>query len=180
MSRSSFPAPAGRPPAVGAALLVGVVLLAAAVVAVRDGAVGLGWTGGPELIRSAVDGLDGRRLGASTFLAIGVVLAVLGLLLVLSALRRAKPTHRPVGDETVWVSPRALAAIAAAAADRTAGVLEIGRPVVRRRRIRVPVTVMPDHDDPASVRAEAEANATAAVAVLDAMPVVVVLEEATA
>lgn len=179
MSRS-FPAPAGRAPAVTTALLVAVVLLAVAVVAVRDGAVGLGWTGGAELIPKAVDALDGRRLGAFTLLGIGVVLAILGLALIASALRRATPTHRPVGDGTVWVSPRALAAIAATAADRTAGVLETGRPTVRRRRIRVPVTVMPDHDDPASVRTEAEANARAAVAVLDAMPVVVVLEEATA
>ncbi|MBZ5735710.1 hypothetical protein K8Z61_14545 [Nocardioides sp. TRM66260-LWL] len=176
-----FPAPSARPAATGTVQLVSVVLLVVAALAVRDGAAGLGWVSGSPWLPTLADRLDGRQVTASVLLAAGIVAAAIAVLLLLPALRPARRTHRAVGsDGLVWVSPRALAALAVAAVDRTPGVLEVGRATVKRRRVSIPVTVLPDHADPASVRAAAEANARAAVAVLDDLPVVVTLQEVSA
>jgi hypothetical protein len=136
--------PRGRPAASGVSLVLAVALVSVAVVSVHDLAVERGWTGGPSWTGSLVDDLDGLTAGTGVVVA-GVVLAVVGLLLVLSALKPAPRTHVATPGETdVWVTRRAVRAVAVGAAEDTGGVLEAS---ARHRRGRVVVTVQSDHAD---------------------------------
>lgn len=90
--------------------------------------------------RRLLEGLD-HTTASGTTTAIGLVVAVLGLALVATALRPARRTHLRVrGDADVWLTPRAVGALASGAAMRHAGVLDARVERVRRRRVTLAVT----------------------------------------
>lgn len=104
--------------------VLAVLLLALAVLLGREAAVGLGWLGGSPWLPSASKALDG--LAAQTWMiAAGVVLALVGLWLVVTALRPRSRKTLPVTAETgVFVETRDVARLASAAAREVDGVLD--------------------------------------------------------
>ncbi|WP_139977349.1 hypothetical protein [Nocardioides litoris] len=131
--------PRTHPGAGGVTVLVCLLLAGLAALGVQDLLASQGWTAGEPWLLTAVDAVDGLAVGAATTAA-GVVLVVLGLAVLLLAVRRGRPTHlRTSASAETWVSPRALGALAARAADRAPGVLHTS--VVRSTRRSVVVEV---------------------------------------
>lgn len=140
-------APRGTPPVVPAVVLVVLALVALAVVAVHDLAVARSWTTGEAWVPALLDALDGLSASPLTT-AVGIAAAIAGLALVVAAVRPAPRTHRAsAGEEDLWVSDRAVGALARSAADRSAGVLAAR---VRRSTARaVVLEVQATQDGPA-------------------------------
>lgn len=116
-------APRSAPAALALGLLLSLLLVTVAVITVRDLVVGQGWAEGSPWIPSWVDGLDGLTPGTPVLVA-GIVAALVGLLVLVLALRPGRKTHVPAargGD--LWLTPDAVATVAATAADRTSGTL---------------------------------------------------------
>lgn len=138
--------PRARPAAVPVALLAAAALVAVGVVAVRDLAVSQGWSAGSPWIPDLVQPLDG--LQASTGLSIGGgIAALVGFLLVRSALKPGRPTHlRASGETDLWLEPRALGALAQSVADRVAGVVSAEATRSGRRRVVIEVVTTEDEE----------------------------------
>lgn len=103
--------------------VLAVLLLALAVLLGREAAVGLGWLQGEPWLPSAAQALDG--LGAQTWMiAAGIVVALVGLWLLVTALRPRSRKTLPVTAETgVFVHTSDVARLASAAAREVDGVL---------------------------------------------------------
>ncbi len=139
--------PTGRPAASGASLLLGLALIGLAVVSVHDLAVDRGWAGGPSWTGSLLDRADGLTAGTGVVIA-AIAAVVVGLLLLVAALKPAPRTHDSTpGEPDVWVTRRALRAVAVGAAEDTAGVVAAR---ATHRRGRVVVTVQSDRPDAAT------------------------------
>lgn len=115
--------PKARPTAALVAIIIALLLIALAVVAIRDLAAAQGWVNGSPWSTSVLKPLDG--LTPSTGLVIVAVLVVLlGLWIVWLSLKPAKRTHvRANVDEDVWFTRAAIATLAQTTADRTPGVI---------------------------------------------------------
>ncbi len=139
-----IPPPRARSAAVLVSVLLALLLVALAVVAVRDLAVSQGWTTGSPWSLSLVRDLDG--LTDSVWVtATGVVVALVGLVLVWLALKPGARTHLAGrSDSDLWVSPGAVAALARGTADRAPGVVSADVRRVSRRRITVEVVTNRD------------------------------------
>ncbi|WP_370288337.1 DUF6286 domain-containing protein [Nocardioides sp.] len=145
VNADAAPAPRSRPAAASTAVLLAVLLLAAGAVVIADAAGSFGSTG--SLAEKTFDGLDGLKASGATTGA-GAALAVIGLLLVIAALKPRGRTHLAVdGPVDLWVTPRAAATIAAQEAEEHPDVLEARVESANRRRITLVVTprsVVPD------------------------------------
>lgn len=141
---TATPAPTARPAAQAAAVVVGLLLLALAGALVRDAAVALGWLSGSSWTLALLRDLDGLTSTAAVQAA-SAIAVVLGVLLVLVALRPARATHRAAGDG-LWLSPAAMTALAATVADRTPGVVGVDTRRSGRRRIALDVVSGARHD----------------------------------
>lgn len=149
--------PRARPATAGLGILVAVGLVALAVLGVHELAVDRGWASGSSWVKSVLDALDGRTADTATAV-LGAAVAVLGLLVLLVALRPGRATHVPTtGEPDVWLSRGAVAALAAATADRQVGVVEAGAEV-SRRRITLRVVARTDRDGVETRVREALAN----------------------
>lgn len=139
MSAAVSRPPRARPPAVPVALALALGLIAVGVVAVRDLIVSQGWANGTpwsEVVVSAFDGLT----ASIAVVAGGIAVAVIGLLLIWLSLKPGRKTHlRASNAEDLWLSQRALAALAVAVADRAPGVIAAEATRVTRRRVVVQV-----------------------------------------
>ena len=163
--------PRGRPAASGVALVLGVALVGIAVVAVHDLAVDRGWATGSSWTGSLVDRLDGLTAGAGV-VAVGVVLTLVGLLVLVAAVKPAPRTHQATpGEADLWVTPGAVRALAVGAAEDTAGV-ESARARLRRGRL----SVTAQSDDPGADRL-VEAAVRESLAGLTAHDIVVTTEK---
>lgn len=163
--------PRGRPAASGVSLVLGAALIGVGVVAVHDLAVDRGWSGGPSWTGSLLDDVDGLTAGTGVVVT-GVAAVVIGLLLLVAALKPAPRTHETTpGQADVWVTRRAVRAVAVGAAEDTAGV-ETAR--ARHRRGRVVVTVQSDRPDAATL---VEASVSEALAGLTTHAVSVTTKE---
>ena len=159
-----------RPPAlrhrsVPLAVLLGVLLVAFAVVAVRDLAVSQGWAQGEPWLAAGVRSLDGLEAGTAT-LVVATVVGLVGLLLLVIGVSPAQRRYVRATEATqLWSTPAAIGEVARTAADRAPGVLaaRVGR--ATRRRIVLHVTTRGDaaSDDTtlAGVREVAASPATA-------------------
>lgn len=134
--------PRRTPVSTWTALVPAALLVAVAVVAVRDLVVSQGWSSGTPWVSTAVDRLDG--LGASTGLAVvGGAVALLGVVLLLVAVMRGRRTHLPVtdarvpDDTDVWLTPDALGELAHEIVDRTPGVVSADVRRAGRRKVVV-------------------------------------------
>ena len=163
--------PKARPAASGVSLVLALALVGVAVVAVRDLAVDRGWADGTTWTGDAVDRLDGIEAGIPA-VVVGVVMALAGLWLILTAVRPAARTHETTsGPSDVWITRSAVRAVATGAAEQTPGVAAASS---RHRRGRVVVTVQSDRPDVAS---QVEANVRTALEGLSTHDVAVRTEE---
>lgn len=122
--------------------LVGALLLAGlAVLFGQHAAAERGWTG-DSWLREALGVLDDAQ-PSNPVLAVAVAAVLLGLWFLIAACVPARRSHLRVdGRDDLWVSPRALEALAADAAERSPGVLH-GRGEIRRKRLRVEALLAP-------------------------------------
>ncbi len=154
--------PRARPPVAALASVLALLLVALGGVAIRDLAVAQGWASGTVWSRSLVDSLNGLR-ASTALVAVAGAVAVLGLVVVLTALRPGAKTHlRADAGADLWLSPRAVAALAQFAADRAPGVISAEATRAGRRRIVVEVVTQQDRATVTeSVRAAIDARAGA-------------------
>ncbi len=143
-------------------LLCALALLAAGVVLVQSFVADRGWVQHGSWVRRAAQQFDGLRADSATAATIGGLALVLGLLLLITALRPAGRSHRPAGDG-LWASPAAIAAIAGDAAERCAGVVG-AETSVGRREIRLEVRVADGGRDAGSPAGQADATQAAVAA----------------
>lgn len=130
------PAPTAAPPVTAWAIILGVLLAALGLLLLRDAAVVAGLLQGTPVSTKVVD-----RLKSVTpqpwYLPAGILVALLGLWLVVAALRPRPRRDLAVGDGSlVWLTPSATASIARAAASVVDGVVE-ARASATRRTVRV-------------------------------------------
>ncbi|SDD47863.1 DUF6286 domain-containing protein [Glycomyces harbinensis] len=126
--------------------VVGALLLAGfAVFAGQHAAAARGWIDGPSWLLETVAALEDRE--PSIWVSVGgIAAALLGVWFLIAAFTPGRRTHLPVeGRCDLWVSPRAVEALAADAAERSPGVLH-GRGDVQRRRLRVSALLAPGAD----------------------------------
>lgn len=136
--------PRARPAVVSLAAILALLLIVVAVVALRDLAVEQGWVGGAPWSRGLVDSLDGLT-PTTAVVAAGIAVVVLGLLVALAALRPGRKTHlRTTAKADLWLSPRAVAALAQSSAERAPGVISAEATRAGRRRIVVEVVTQQD------------------------------------
>lgn len=136
--------PTARPAVAWIALLLALALVALAVVAVRDLLVALGQVAGDQWLAAVPGALDGLTASAA-IATVGLAVGVVGLLLVVAALLPARRTHVAVdGDDGLWLTPGAVAALAASAADRADGVVATDVRRAGRRRAVVEVAARRD------------------------------------
>lgn len=136
--------PKARPAAAATAAVLALVLIALAVVTVRELAVVQRWASGSSWSLDAVRALDGLTPSVGVAV-VGVVVALLGLLLVWLALKPAVRTHLQArSDGDLWLSSGAVAALAQGVADRAPGVISADATRVGRRRITVDVVTSGD------------------------------------
>lgn len=128
-------------------ILIALLLVLAGVVGIHDWLTGLGWSGGRPWVPTALDAVEGTR-AAPWMLVVAAVVALLGLWLVLLALKPRRRTHLPAPDREIdlWSTTGALAAVARHAADRQSGVMS-ATARVRRRRVDVDITTREGNDD---------------------------------
>lgn len=130
------PAPTGAPPATGWAVLLGLLVTAFGVLLLRDAAVLAGLLQGTAVTSTLVDKLRSGR-PQDWYAVAGVLAALVGLWLVVAALRPRPRRDLPVGDRSlVWLTPAAVAAIAESAASGVDGVVR-ARATASRRSVRV-------------------------------------------
>lgn len=156
MSAHRTPEPRGRPAAATAAVLLALLLLAAGAALVVD-AIGSGGRERSASVRWVLEQLDGLRADEATT-AGGVAVALLGLALVVAALRPRPRTHLPAGDPDLWLTPRAAGVLAAEEAEQHRDVLSARVAAAGRRRVVLAV-----------VPREVEPPATLAASVRDAV-----------
>lgn len=139
--------PRARPGATPLAVLLALGLVALAVVGIHDLAAARGWSNGPVWVADLAERLDG--LTATTgVVAASIGAGVVGLLLVVLALAPARRTHLRVrGEQDLWVSRGAVAALAGATADRAPGVISAEVTRSSRRRVTVEVVTQRDRDE---------------------------------
>lgn len=113
--------PRRRPAVIWPAVLLALSLITLGVLAVRELLVQQGWIEGspwltPLLTASATISADQQTVAA------GAIALLLGLLLLVLALRPGSKTHRRApGEVDVWATPDALGHLARDAAERTKG-----------------------------------------------------------
>lgn len=130
------PAAAPPPLAPAAAHYVGVIsallLTAAGAVGIRDGIAAAGWISGPSWTRAAIDWLDGQS-AQGWMVPVGVLAALLGLVLIGTALSPRRRTAIPVNAKTsVYLDVSDTAKLAAAAARVVPGVTKANASATRR------------------------------------------------
>lgn len=149
--------PTGAPPVAAVALLLAVLLLALAVVLGRDVLVAAGAVSGEPWTTgwlTAVDGLEPQ----SWMVPGGIVTALVGLWLVVAALRRRPRPDVELGTSgAIWVDRGDTARLAQTAALTADGVLD-ARATRTRRGVRVTVTTTASDVSPvvADVRSQVE------------------------
>lgn len=133
---SGSPAPTGAPPATGWALALGVLVTAFGLLLLRDAAVLAGLIGGTAVTTTVLERL--RSVGPqSWYVPAGVLVSLLGLWLVVVAVRPRPHRDLPVGDRSfVWLTPAAVAAIARSATSGVDGVVR-AKATASRRSVRV-------------------------------------------
>lgn len=138
-----------RPPAlrhrsVPLAVLYGVLLVAVAVVAVRDLAVSQGWAQGDPWLAAVVRSLDGLEADTAT-LVVGTAVGLVGLVLLVIGLSPAQRRYVRATEATqLWSTPAAIGEVSRTAADRAPGVLAARVTRAGRRRIVLQVTTRGD------------------------------------
>ncbi|NAZ84243.1 hypothetical protein GTR02_20780 [Kineococcus sp. R8] len=125
------PAPTGAGPVGTVGPLLAVLLVVLGALLLREALVSGGAVGGSPWLPPAADALDGAAPGAVA-IAVGAVAALLGLWLVVVALRRRTRRTLAVGSGA-YLGVRDVARLAAGAARDVDGVLDASADATRRR-----------------------------------------------
>jgi hypothetical protein len=137
--------PRHQPAASTLAVLAAVLLLGLATVLAQHAASERGWTGADSWLRAAVAALDDPRPSAWVLTGAAAV-ALLGLWFLVAAFLPARRSHLPAaGPGDLWISPRALEALASDAAERAPGVFHAAGEM-RRRRLKVKALLAREHE----------------------------------
>lgn len=167
--------PAKRPVAAPAAGLVGVVLalllIAAGVVLGRDVLIGTGAIDGAQWLPSAISWLDGLT-AQQWMLPAGIGSAVVGLLLVIAAVKPRRRTHRPTSIDGVWMRKNDIVYLAKRTAADRPGV-ENAAATGSARKVKIRATT-PAGADAGQVRADIAGAVNSALATLADSPKIVV------
>lgn len=141
-TRTPPKAPAG---ATFTGIVLALLVIATGVVGIHDLLAGQGWISGSPWLTRAITSLDGVAV-ASWMVPVAVVVALIGLWLLLVAIKPRRTTHRPATDANLdlWLSSGALAAMATEAAARTPGVASARADARSRRRVDVDVRTTND------------------------------------
>ena len=129
--RRGAPAPTGAGPVGAVGPVLAVLLVALGALLVREALVDGGAVGGSPWLPPAGAALDRTTPGAAA-IAVGVVAALVGLWLVVVALRRRTRRTLAVGTSS-YLSVRDVARLAAGAARDVDGVLDASAEATRRR-----------------------------------------------
>ncbi|MFB9661156.1 DUF6286 domain-containing protein [Glycomyces mayteni] len=134
--------PRRSPAASWLAVLGALLLLAFAALLAQHAAAARGWTSASSWLGEALAALDDRE-PSTWVLAGGVAAVLLGLWFLVAAFLPARRSHlHAEGPGDLWVTPAAVEAVAADAAERAPGVLHAATEM-RRRRLRVKALLAP-------------------------------------
>ncbi|GGF94809.1 hypothetical protein GCM10007304_05840 [Rhodococcoides trifolii] len=156
--------PRARPAAAPVAFVLSLVLVALGVVAVRDALVyanaitGQAWSGW------VADHVDGTTV-ATWMLAAGIAVAVVGLLIVIAALKPRAKRYRPAASPDTWVLKDDVRKVVRTAVTEVPGV-ETARVKVKKRSAKVRVVGIGGD----TLRSSVEEAATRRVGVLEGSP----------
>lgn len=147
------------------AVVLAVLLLAVAVLVVRDGLIALGWVGGTPWVPVPFEALEGT--GPSTLvIVVGAVAALVGLWLLFQAFGRRTRKHLRVESVTgIFITPRDVARLSTGAARSVDGVLD-ARSDAGRRSVTVRVTTTGD----VATEQEVRSSVAERLSVLDPTP----------
>lgn len=135
--------PLALPAAAFTGPLIAVVVLAAGVVGIRDGILAAGWITGTSWTVTAAEWIDGLAF-AGWMVPVAIAAIIIGLLLLLAALRpRRKTAVELTAQTSVWIEPAAIAQIAADVARSVPGVLG-ARATASRRGVTIRAQVTGD------------------------------------
>lgn len=161
------PEPKAAPAASAVGVLGSLAVIGGGVIAIREVLVGSGAVTGSRWLPSAVDWIDGLEPQAWMVPA-GIGAAVLGLVLMLLAVKPRRSTHRSLLADGVYLRRKDLAALLETTVGRVDGV-GTGRVVTSKRRATVSVTALPGADT-AAVRRGATDAVAREVAILSEVP----------
>ncbi len=144
--RTQIPAkpPVAAPVASGLAVSFAIAMIALGLVAGRDVLVWTGAIRGSGWISGAVKAVDG--LAAQWWmLPGGIAVAVVGLLIVIAAVKPRRRTHRPLTAPDTWIRPRDIIRLTASACQAITGVANANASG-SARRIAVSITPLAGYD----------------------------------
>ncbi|MBC7291968.1 MAG: hypothetical protein H5T83_11640 [Actinotalea sp.] len=168
MTRAAPPVPRSPARAGTIGLVLAVLLVALGVLLVHEGLALLGWVGSAPVLDQVLAREGVVEPGAVTA-AVAAVLALIGLWLLLSALRRGRRRGVELGTTAaVWMAHRDLDRIVTGTAEQVDGVLDARASVGRRRAVVHVETTTPE------VRDEVATAVERRLAALDSRPRVVV------
>ena len=166
MSRRHTGAPTAGPAARPVVVVLALLLLAFAVLCVLELLARAHAIGTTPLAPGFADFVDRVHMTGWLPWAAGAV-AVLGLLLVIAALRPRRRTHLPAGDGTLWLRPTDVARLCSSAALTRPGVATAHTNVTRRKAVVAATVGGRDRDE---LRSEITAAVENAVSTLDSPP----------
>lgn len=184
MSENSLPAgfgqrPKASPPARGWTIIVGILLLAAAVVVGREAWVAGANEGATSWLQPFIDVMSSPEIHTWMLVAGGVAIFV-GLILLWAACAPRKTTHVRIGSEdaSMWLRAVDIARVASATARRVPGTTAArSRAKITKERSRITVTATGDADDAQLKERVTEAVTAALAAITPAPEVTVVIED---
>lgn len=183
MSENSLPAgfgqrPKASPPARGWTVIVGIVLLVAAVVFGREAWVIGADEGGTSWLQPFIDVMSSPEIHTWMLVAGGAAILI-GLILLWAACAPRKTTHVRIGSEdaSMWLRALDIARVASATARRVPGTTAArSRARIHKDRSRITVTATGDTDD-AQLKERVSEAVTAALAAITPAPQVTVVVE---
>lgn len=183
MSDHSLPAgfgqrPKASPPARGWTIIVGILLLAAAVVVGREAWVIGADEGAASWLQPFIDVMSSPEIHTWMLVAGGVAIFV-GLILLWAACAPRKTTHVRIRSEdaSMWLRAVDIARVASATARRVPGTTAArSRAKIAKERSRITVTATGDADDAQLKERVTEAVTAALAAITPAPEVTVVIE----
>ena len=184
MSEKSLPAgfgqrPKASPPARGWTIIVGILLLAAAVVVGREAWVVGADEGAASWLQPFIDVMSSPEIHGWMLVAGGAAILI-GLILLWAACAPRKTTHVRIGSEdaSMWLRAVDIARVASATARRVPGTTAArSRARISKDHARITVTATGDADD-AQLKERVTEAVTAALAAITPTPdITVVLED---
>ncbi|WP_187776135.1 Asp23/Gls24 family envelope stress response protein [Antrihabitans cavernicola] len=136
--------PRATPAAASVGVLASLLLIAGGVVAIREVLIGAGAIGGARWSPPVVDWIDGLQ-AQSWMVPAGVGAALLGVILVLLAIKPRRRTHRALLLEGVFLRRNDLGDLLETAVGRVEGAVA-GRATSSKRSAKITVTALPDAD----------------------------------